>query len=63
MLFNLQLNLENSSLQFKPLSIDFRALLWTPGLGGPDNAAVLAWFGVDLFDTTRTRFALVQITS
>ena len=28
------------------------------GLGGPDNAAVLAWFGVDLFDTTRTRFAL-----
>lgn len=34
------------------------ALLWTPGLGGPDNAAVLAWFGVDLFDTTRTRFAL-----
>ena len=34
------------------------ALLWTPGLGGPDNAAVLAWFGVDLFDTSRTRFAL-----
>ena len=34
------------------------SLLWTPGLGGPDNAAVLAWFGVDLFDTTRTRFAL-----
>ena len=34
------------------------ALLWTPGLGGPDNAAVLAWFGVDLFDTTRARFAL-----
>ena len=34
------------------------ALLWTPGLGGADNVAVLAWFGVDLFDTTRTRFAL-----
>lgn len=34
------------------------ALLWTPGLGGPDNAAVLAWFGVDLFDTSRTRLAL-----
>ena len=34
------------------------ALLWTPGLGGPDNVAVLAWFGVDLFDTSRTRFAL-----
>jgi len=34
------------------------ALLWTPGLGGADNVAVLAWFGVDLFDTTRTQFAL-----
>ena len=34
------------------------ALLWTPGLGGPDNVAVLAWFGVDLFDASRTRFAL-----
>jgi len=34
------------------------ALLWTPGLGGPDNVAVLAWFGVDLFDTTRVRLAL-----
>ena len=30
------------------------ALLWTPGIGGPDNCAVLSWFGVDLFDTTRT---------
>ena len=34
------------------------ALLWTPGLGGPDNLAVLAWFGVDLFDTTRVRLCL-----
>ena len=34
------------------------ALLWTPGLGGPDNVAVLSWFGVDLFDTSRTRFTL-----
>ncbi len=34
------------------------ALLWTPGLGGPDNVAVLAWFGVDLFDTSRVRLAL-----
>ena len=34
------------------------ALLWTPGLGGPDNVAVLAWFGVDLFDTSRVQFAL-----
>ncbi len=31
------------------------ALLWTPGLGGPDNAAVLTWFGVDLFDLARSR--------
>ena len=34
------------------------ALLWTPGLGGPDNVAVLSWFGVDLFDTTRVQLAL-----
>ena len=33
------------------------ALLWTPGLGGPDNCAVLAWFGVDLFDLSRSRQA------
>lgn len=31
------------------------ALLWTPGLGGPDNAAVLSWLGVDIFDLTRSR--------
>ena len=34
------------------------ALLWTPGLAGPDNVAVLAWFGVDLFDTSRVQLAL-----
>jgi archaeosine synthase len=33
------------------------ALLWTPGLGGPDNLAVLVWFGVDLFDLARSRQA------
>ena len=33
------------------------ALLWTPGLGGPDNLAVLTWFGVDLFDMARSRQA------
>ena len=33
------------------------ALLWAPGIGGPDNCAVLSWFGVDLFDTTRSRQA------
>ena len=36
------------------------ALLWTPGLGGPDNAAVLAWFGVDLFDFSRSGFAVAS---
>ena len=33
------------------------ALLWAPGIGGPDNCAVLSWFGIDLFDTTRSRQA------
>ena len=33
------------------------SLLWTPGISGPDNCAVLAWFGVDLFDTTRVKQA------
>ena len=30
------------------------ALLWTPGLGGPDNLALLVWLGVDLFDLARS---------
>ena len=29
------------------------ALLWTPGLAGPDNLGVLASMGVDLFDLAR----------
>ena len=29
------------------------ALLWAPGLGGPDNVAALALMGVDLFDLAR----------
>lgn len=33
------------------------SLLWAPGIGGPDNCAVLSWFGVDLFDTTRSKQA------
>tara|TARA_B100001559_G_scaffold194514_1_gene162637 strand:- start:1583 stop:3457 length:1875 start_codon:yes stop_codon:yes gene_type:complete len=33
------------------------ALLWAPGLGGPDNVALLTWFGVDLFDLSRSRQA------
>ena len=31
------------------------ALVWTPGLGGPDNVAVLTWLGVDIFDLSRSR--------
>lgn len=31
------------------------ALVWAPGLGGPDNIAVLTWFGVDIFDLSRSR--------
>lgn len=33
------------------------ALLWAPGIGGPDNLAILTWFGVDLFDMARSRQA------
>lgn len=33
------------------------ALLWTPGLGGPDNLSVLVSMGVDLFDLARCREA------
>jgi len=33
------------------------ALIWTPGLGGPDNVAVLTSMGVDLFDLARCREA------
>ena len=33
------------------------ALLWAPGLSGPDNVAVLASIGIDLFDLTRCREA------
>tara|TARA_B110001452_G_scaffold265745_1_gene271047 strand:+ start:2141 stop:3838 length:1698 start_codon:yes stop_codon:yes gene_type:complete len=33
------------------------ALLWAPGIGGPDNCAVMSWFGIDLFDTTRSKQA------
>ena len=33
------------------------SLLWTPGIAGPDNCALLAWMGVDLFDMARSRHA------
>ena len=31
------------------------SLIWTPGIGGPDNCAVLSWMGVDIFDLARSR--------
>ncbi|MDP6906849.1 MAG: DUF5591 domain-containing protein [Candidatus Thalassarchaeaceae archaeon] len=34
------------------------ALLWAPGVGGPDNLAILAWFGLDLFDISRSQQAV-----
>ena len=36
------------------------ALIWTPGLGGPDNIAALAWMGVDLFDLARCHQAVAS---
>ncbi|MFL2976535.1 MAG: DUF5591 domain-containing protein [Candidatus Thalassarchaeaceae archaeon] len=33
------------------------SLLWAPGISGPDNAALLSWFGLDLFDSARARSA------
>jgi archaeosine synthase alpha-subunit len=33
------------------------SLLWCPGIGGPDNCAVYSYFGVDLFDMTRSKQA------
>ena len=33
------------------------SLIWTPGISGPDNCALLAWMGVDIFDLARSRQA------
>tara|TARA_B110000003_G_scaffold51470_1_gene50558 strand:- start:3064 stop:4848 length:1785 start_codon:yes stop_codon:yes gene_type:complete len=33
------------------------SLIWTPGIGGPDNCAILTWMGADLFDLARSRHA------
>ena len=38
------------------------ALLWTPGLGGPDNLGVLVAMGVDLFDLARCREAAANLS-
>ena len=31
------------------------SLIWAPGIGGPDNCALLSWMGVDIFDLARSR--------
>jgi len=31
------------------------SLIWAPGIGGPDNCALLSWMGVDIFDMARSR--------
>ena len=33
------------------------SLIWTPGIGGPDNCAILTWMGVDIFDLARSKHA------
>ena len=33
------------------------SLVWTPGIAGPDNCALLSWMGVDVFDLSRSRHA------
>ena len=33
------------------------SLIYTPGIGGPDNCALLTWMGVDLFDLSRSHEA------
>ena len=36
------------------------SLIWTPGIGGPDNCALLSWMGVDLFDFSRSQEAVAR---
>ena len=36
------------------------SLIWTPGIGGPDNCALLSWMGVDLFDLSRSQEAAAR---
>ena len=33
------------------------SLIWAPGIGGPDNCALLSWMGIDIFDLARSRQA------
>lgn len=65
----LQLASQPGKLPLAVLTLKHRfpgALLWAPGLGGPDNVAVLASLGIDLFDLARCREAAangVMLTS
>ena len=55
-----QLASQPGKLPFALVTLKHRfpgALLWTPGLGGPDNASALALMGVDLLDLARCRQA------
>jgi len=36
------------------------SLIWTPGIAGPDNCALLSWMGVDLFDMSRSSAAAAR---
>ncbi len=56
------IQLANRSKEFVEAMITVReaypsALIWCPGLSGPDNIAMLTWLGVDLHDLSRTRQA------
>lgn len=56
----LQLASQPGKLPLAVLTLKHRfpgALLWAPGLGGPDNVSVLASLGIDLFDLARCREA------
>ena len=37
-----------------------QSLIWCPGISGPDNLALLTWFGVDLHDLSRAQQASVR---
>ena len=37
-----------------------QSLIWCPGISGPDNLALLTWFGVDLHDLSRSQQAAVR---
>jgi len=55
-----QLSNSRGNLERALLTIRTRfpaSLIWTPGISGPDNCALLSWMGVDIFDLARSRQA------